>query len=180
MLRFCPTIRGFRTREHKRGVEFGSFVSVISKCAVRRTVHSHSRRSVAKPVARYLLVIVDRITKLVRFLPVRTVKEWDVARACTAHWAYAYGIPHSVVTNSEPQFDSRCTLDLYRALGVKGVFETTHHPQTNGQTNALTGKFLSALRRFTSDDPRDLDLYCDAVTYAYNTQKTIQALAMLH
>lgn len=50
------------------------------------------------------------------------------------------------------------------------MFTTTYHPQTNGQVENFNRTFLSALRKYIGDHPKDWDLFSDAVTFAYNTQ----------
>eukprot|EP00171_Calliarthron_tuberculosum_P022655 IDg22655t1 len=52
-----------------------------------------------------ILVIVDRFTKMVRAVPFKTVSAFDLARAFTRHWEFAYGIPKTVLTDSGKQFN---------------------------------------------------------------------------
>lgn len=119
---------------------------------------------------KWLRVIVDRFSKLVRTVPMSSITAYDVARAFTTHWVYTYGPPVSVLTDNKPQFTARFILEMYRILGVKELFTTAYRPQTNGQTERMNQTICSALRKFVSEHPREWDLYTDVVTYAYNTQ----------
>ena len=69
-----------------------------------------------------------------------------------------------------PQMTSKFLLEVFRTIGMKVKFTTTYRPQTNGQAERFNRTILSALRRYTSDHPRDWDMYTDALTYSYNTQ----------
>eukprot|EP00171_Calliarthron_tuberculosum_P022605 IDg22605t1 len=117
-----------------------------------------------------ILVIVDRFTKMVRAILLKTVSVFDVAKAFTRHWAFAYGIPKTVLTDNGKQFSAKFLQQVYRILGVKPQFTTMYHPKVNGQTERFNRTILSSPRRFIADHPKDWDLYTDALTYAYNTQ----------
>ncbi len=50
--------------------------------------------------------------------------------------------------------------------GVKNVFSTTYHPQTNGQAERLNLTILA----YVANHPKEWDLYTETVAFAYNTQ----------
>ena len=55
-------------------------------------------------------------------------------------------------------------------LGVKDLYTTTYHPQTNGQLERFNRIILASIRHYIAEHPKDWDLFSDALTYAYNTQ----------
>ena len=55
-------------------------------------------------------------------------------------------------------------------LGVKKLYRTTYHPQTNGQVERCNSTILASLRHYVAEHPKGWDLFSDAMTYAYNTQ----------
>ena len=118
----------------------------------------------------YLLVICDRYTKLVRTIPLSSISSNKVTLAFLKHWVFVYGPPVSVLSDNGKQFTARLFVDTCRFLGIKNVFTTTYHPQTNGQVERFNRTILSALRHYVAEHPRDWDLFSDALTYAYNTQ----------
>ena len=119
---------------------------------------------------KFLLVIVDRFTKLVRTTPLRKVSSYEVAKAFVNDWCFVYGPPQTVLTDNGSQFASKSLLHMYKILGVKPLFTTTYHPQTNGQTERFNRTILSALRKFVGDHPTTWDQFTDALTFAYNRQ----------
>lgn len=119
---------------------------------------------------RYLLVMCDRYSKVVRTVPLKTISALSVARAFVDHWVSAFGIPKTVLTDNGSQFSSKLMLETYRILGAKGLFTTTYHPQTNGQCERFNSTLLSTVRKHTEDHPKDWDLYTSMMTFAYNTQ----------
>ena len=55
---------------------------------------------------RYLLVVVDRFTKLVRTIPLKGISAGEVARAFVTHWVFSYGTPVDLIADNGRQFTS--------------------------------------------------------------------------
>ena len=114
---------------------------------------------------KYLLVIVDRFTKLVRTVPLKGISASEVARAFVTHWVFSYGPPADLIADNGRQFTSRFFLDVCRILNVHNAFTTTYYPQTNGQVERFNRTILSALRTYIGDHPKDWDLYSPCLLY---------------
>ena len=54
-------------------------------------------------------------------------------------------------------------------MGIRNVFTSAYHPQTNGQAERYNRTLLAGLRRYVAEDLRDWDKFCHAITYAYNS-----------
>lgn len=119
---------------------------------------------------KYILVITDRYTKLMRTTPLPNQKAETVAKAFVRDWVFTYGPPRSVVSDNGKQFVSKFLLEVYRILGIREIFTTTYHPQTNGQTERFNRTLVGAVRKYVADHPTWWDRYTDSLTYAYNTQ----------
>jgi hypothetical protein len=78
-------------------------------------------------------VIVDRLTKIAHFLPVRvkytvaTYAELYIARVLSLH-----GVPKTIVSDHGPQFMSKFWEELHKALDTKLLHSSAYHPQTSG------------------------------------------------
>ena len=104
---------------------------------------------------RYILVITDRFTKLVRTVPLKGVSAAEVARQFVTHWVFAYGPPTDLIDDDGRQFTSRFFQDVCRILSIHNAFNTTYHPQTNGQVERFNRTILSSCLLYTSPSPRD-------------------------
>ncbi|XP_022862336.1 uncharacterized protein LOC111382551 [Olea europaea var. sylvestris] len=58
-----------------------------------------------------------------------------------------FGIPHSIVSDNGQQFDNRKMRELCDELGIKKDFSTPHHPQANGQVEAVNKTIKHTLKR---------------------------------
>lgn len=118
---------------------------------------------------KYLLVISDRFSKLVRTIPLKNISANTVAQAFVTHWVMPYGPPTHLVSDNGSQFTSKFFQHVCQLLGIRNLFTTTYHPQTNGQVERFNRTILAAIRSYTAEFPKEWDLYTDTITFAYNT-----------
>ena len=117
---------------------------------------------------RFLLVITDRYSKVTKTVPLRIITALSVAKSFCDHWVFAYGAPVSLLTDNGPQFTAKFFQAVCAELGVKKVFTTAYHPQTNGQVERYNRTILAALRGYVARRQDDWDEYTSSLTYAYN------------
>jgi hypothetical protein len=92
-------------------------------------------------------VIIDRLTKVAHFLPVKTThKGRDLAELYMSRIVSLHGVPKVIVTDRGTQFTSRFWNKLHEALGTKLSFSTAYHPQTGGQTERVNQILEDMLR----------------------------------
>ena len=118
---------------------------------------------------RFVLVITDRFSKLVRTVPMKKVSAFAVAQAFVREWVFTYGPPAFVLSDNGSQFKAKFFQNVCRILSVQNLFTTTYHPQTNGQAERFNRTILDGIRTFVGDHPRDWDIYTDVLTYSYNS-----------
>ena len=119
---------------------------------------------------RYLLVITDRFTKLTRTVPIRNMTALTIAKAFVENWVYPYGPPAYLLSDNGGQFASRYFQSICAILGVRNLFTTAYHPQTNGQAERFNRTILAGLRQYIAEHQRDWPEYVGPLTFAYNTQ----------
>ena len=83
-------------------------------------------------------VVVDKLTKLAYFIPVRTDYSLDrLADLYISEIVRLHGVPLSITSDRDLRFTSRFWKKLHEALGTKLSFSTTFHPQTDGQSERM-------------------------------------------
>jgi hypothetical protein len=99
-------------------------------------------------------VIVDRLTKIAHFLPVRakytvaTYAALYIARILSLH-----GIPKTIVLDRGSQFVSKFWEELHKSLGTKLLHSSAYHPQTSGQTERVNQILEDMLRACVLEFP---------------------------
>jgi hypothetical protein len=80
-------------------------------------------------------VIIDRLTKSAHFLTVKTTYSVEkYVKLYIAEIVRIHGAPTSIISDSDPKFTSRFWGALYKAFGTRLHLSTSHHPQTDGQS----------------------------------------------
>lgn len=118
----------------------------------------------------YLLVMTDRFSKLPRTVPLKRIAAAAIAQAFIKDWVYVYGPPLNMLSDNGKQLVPKFFQNACRIFGVKNVFSTKYHPQTNWQVERFNRTFVAALRPYVSDSPRNWYLYTNTLCYAYNTK----------
>ena len=92
-------------------------------------------------------VIVDRLTKVAHFLPVKTTYRGPkLAELYMERIVSLHGVPKKIVSDRGTQFISQFWRTVHSSLGTKLNFSTAYHPQTDGQTERLNQILEDMLR----------------------------------
>jgi hypothetical protein len=93
-------------------------------------------------------VIVDRLTKVAHFIPVKTTyKGSQLAELHMARIVSLHGVPEKIDLDRGSQFTSRLWKSFHENLDTNLKFSLAYHPQTDGQTertNQVLEDMLSA------------------------------------
>lgn len=103
---------------------------------------------------RYLITMVDRITRWPEAVPLQDMTAETVAQAVYETWIARYGCPQKITTDQGRQFESRLFAALTRLAGIEKIRTTPYHPQSNGlverwhrsMKTALTARLQSTSR----------------------------------
>jgi hypothetical protein len=122
-------------------------------------------------------VIVDRLTKLPHFLPVKiehsamTYAKLYIARILSLH-----GVPKTIVSDRGTQFVNNFWRHLHESLGTKLLHSTTYHPQTSGQTERVNQILEDMLRSCVLSYSDTWDECLPLAEFSYNNsyQKSIK------
>jgi hypothetical protein len=92
-------------------------------------------------------VIVDRLTKVAHFIPVKTTyTRAKLAELYMSRIVCLHGVPKKIVSDRGTQFTSHFWGKLHESLDTKLNFSSAYHRQTNGQTER-TNQILEDMLR---------------------------------
>lgn len=92
-------------------------------------------------------VIVDRLTKLVRFLSIKATYTLNkLAKLYVDEIVNSYDVPLPIVSDRDSRFTFKFLPNLQEAMGTKLHFNTTFHPQTDDHSERTIQTLEDMLR----------------------------------
>jgi transposase InsO family protein len=101
---------------------------------------------VAADGSTYLLTIIDRTTRWLEAVPLRSMEAGACAEAVIQTWITRYGVPSNITTDRGRQFMSALWGALCNRLGISHITTTAYHPQANGMVERSHRQIKDALR----------------------------------
>ena len=119
-----------------------------------------------------ILVIVDRLTKMVHYEPVKvTINAPGLAEVIINIVVWHHDLPNSIISNRWAIFTSKFWSLLCYFLGIKRQLSTTFYPQTNGQTEQLNSTIEAYLWAFVNFEQNDWARLLSMAKFAYNNAR---------
>ena len=119
-----------------------------------------------------ILVIVNRLTKIVRYEPVKiTINALSLAKVIIDIVVWHDGLLDSIITDQGSLFTLKFWSSLCYFLGIKRRLSTAFHPQTDGQTERQNSTMEAYLRAFVNWEQNDWARLLPMAEFAYNNAK---------
>ena len=143
----CPQCQVFQTRRHK---PYGSMQPIDSPPAPFHTITMDFILALPTTLDKFdsILTVTDKFSKRVTLIPGKatfTAAEWAkvlLSRLELLDW----GIPKVIISDRDRKFLSAIWKTLFNELGVKLLYSTAYHPQTDGQSERTNQTIEIALR----------------------------------
>lgn len=115
----------------------------------------------------YIICFVDSFTKWPEAYPLADITADSVAKVFVDNFVFRHGCPKRILSDRGSNFTSELMLRIHSLLGIKPVFTSSYHPQTDG----LTERFNRTLQDMiaTSNLASSWDTALPALLFAYRT-----------
>lgn len=119
-----------------------------------------------------IYVVVDRFTKMGKFIPVKsTYTADDVAQVFIDNIVRSHGYPEKIISDRDVKFTSRFWRSLFEKSGTKLAFTTAEHPQTDGQSENRIKTLRFMIRSYIEETGQDWKEHLGLFEFSYNSTK---------
>ena len=121
---------------------------------------------------RYVLVMTDALTKVVRLQAIPSKDATVVATAILQQWIYVFGVPKVILSDQGKEFCNDLAKAVWSSLGITHTVTSPYHPQTNAQAEVFNKTMAHYLRTAINESSKstlDWELYLGPLMFSYNT-----------
>jgi transposase InsO family protein len=115
-----------------------------------------------------VLVIGDLFTRFMLAVPVGDELASTVARVLLDRWVLLFGPPERILSDKGKTFVGNVVANLCKMVGVKKIFTSPYHPQTDGCVERWNRTLCEDLRKFVLAED-EWDQHVAMSTFRYNT-----------
>ncbi|MBW0547779.1 hypothetical protein O181_087494 [Austropuccinia psidii MF-1] len=116
-----------------------------------------------------ILVIVDRIPKMVVFIPtMSSITSLDLTHLFIKNISSKHGLPSSIVSDRGSLFVSFFWTNLCQTLKISIDISTSYHPETDGQTERVNQILEQYLQMYFSYHQDDWNTWLPLAEFSYN------------
>jgi hypothetical protein len=92
-------------------------------------------------------VVIDHFSNMAHFIPRhKSDNASHVAELFFTEIIHLHGVPNTIVSDRDAKFLGHFWRTLWFKLGIKLLFFTTYHPQTDGQSEVINHTLFTILR----------------------------------
>jgi transposase InsO family protein len=114
-------------------------------------------------------VIVDRLTKVAYFVPVKTQHRTErLAELYVEHILRLHGAPKSIGSDRRPQFVAKFWRSFHKLMGATLSYSTAFHPHTDGQIKRVNQVLEDMLRACALTYDTDWESNLPFAKFSYN------------
>ena len=117
---------------------------------------------------RFILQVVDRLTKRVWIIPLERPTAKDTAEAFLSNVVRFVGLPDSLVSDQGRAFIDKTWKEVCSCLNITHKLSTSYHPETDGQTERANKTLEIYLRHYVNYHQDDWVKHLPLAEFCYN------------
>lgn len=119
---------------------------------------------------KFILVLVDNLTKFVLFYAVRSTGAEETLQ-CVQSFVQTYGLPKRLISDRGTSFTAGVFQSYCSEQGIEHVLASSRHPQTNGQVERVHSVLMTTLMT-TCSEGEDWDEFLNQVQNMINNSES--------
>lgn len=118
---------------------------------------------------KYILTIMDDLTKYAEAVPIKNADSFTVAEAFVTNFVCRHALPKILLTDNGSNFISQMFEGVCKLLKIKHIRTAVYRPQSNGQIERWHRSLAQYIRAYTENE---LTRWCEWLPYALFVHNT--------
>ena len=118
---------------------------------------------------RYVLTIIDELTRFVQLVPLPTKDTHTVADALISNYTTLFGPPVTLISDNGSEFTGTYFKEVCELMGIKTKYTTPYNPASNGMVERANRVIKDCLSSLCQNEPRTWNTRLNYVRLALNT-----------
>uniref|UniRef100_H3AA81 Integrase catalytic domain-containing protein n=1 Tax=Latimeria chalumnae TaxID=7897 RepID=H3AA81_LATCH len=106
---------------------------------------------------KYILVVIDLLSKWVEAFPITNCKAKTTAKILVEQVFSRWGLPISIESDQGTHFTGEIFQEVMRMLGIKQQFHIPYRPQSSGLVERVNCQLKLMIRKFVTENQRNWD-----------------------
>lgn len=118
---------------------------------------------------KYILSIIDELTRFVQLVPLADKEAHTVADALIAHYVTLFGPPQTLISDNGGEFTGEYFREVCNLMGIKTRYTTPYNPSSNGLVERCNRVIKDCLSSLCENDPQSWSSRVEYVRLAINS-----------
>ncbi|OMJ26577.1 Retrovirus-related Pol polyprotein from transposon [Smittium culicis] len=120
---------------------------------------------------RYILIITEHLTRWVEAIATKDTSADTTIKAIEDKIIFNHGCPKKLLSDNASYFKSELFTSFCRRYGIKHLFSSPYHPETNGTTERFNRTIKSMIKVYIEKNQNEWDKLLNSHLLAYRTAK---------
>ena len=116
---------------------------------------------------KHILTIIDQLTGWPEAFPILDKSADTIVSTFINQYVTVYMCPRYILSDNGTEFKNNFMDQVLKQLGIKRIFSTPYHPQSNGKLEVFHKYLKPTLKKLCEKDPSNWDKYLNQVLASY-------------
>ena len=126
-----------------------------------------------KPVVKNVLVVVDHFTHYVQAFVTKNHTARTTARVLYNNYFSVFGFPQCLMSDQGTEFCGKVIVAMCSLLGVKKIWTTLYHPQTNGSAERVHQTLQRMIGKLDLEKRKKWPAHIGSIIIAYSSTRSL-------
>ena len=126
-----------------------------------------------KPVVKNALVVIDHFTHYVQAFVTKNHTARTTARVLYNNYFSVFGFPQCLMSDQGTEFCGKVIAAMCSLLGVKKIWTTLYHPQTNGSAERVHQTLQRMIGKLDPEKRKKWPAHIGSIIIAYNSTRSL-------